>query len=79
MHHNLIYEKVNFNVLLPPYIREVQDCKNAKLENIKQLGSGITWDFIFQGKTINQKVNIFNECLSNVFAEKKFVITNKKI
>ena len=47
-HHNLFYGKVNFNVpLLPQYIREVWDYKNAKVENIQQSVSSIDWDFIF--------------------------------
>ena len=76
-HHNLIYGKINFNVPLPPlYIREVWDYKNAKVENIQQSVSGIDWNFIFQGKTVNQKVNILNECLLNVFHN---FILNKKI
>ena len=76
-HHNLIYGKINFNVPLPPpYIPEVWNYKNAKVENIQQSVSGINWDFIFQGKTVNQKVNILNECLLNVFHN--FVL-NKKI
>ena len=75
--HNLIYGKINFNVPLPPpYIREVWDYKNAKVENIQQSVSGIDWDFMFQGKTVNQKVNILNECLLNVFHN---FIPNKKM
>ena len=36
-HHNLIYRKTNFNVLLlPPYTREVWDYKNAKVEDVQQ-------------------------------------------
>ena len=76
-HHNLVYEKINFNVPLPPpYVREVWDYKNAKVENIQQSVSGIDWNFIFQGKIVNQKVNISNECLLNVFHN---FIPNKKI
>ena len=76
-HHNLIYEKINFNVPLPPpYIHEVWNYKSAKVENIQQSVSGIDWNFIFQGKTVNQKVNILNECLLNVFHN---FIPNKKI
>ena len=57
-------EKVNFNVPLPPsYIPEVWDYKNAKVENIHNSVFGIDWDFIFQEKTVNQKVNILNKCL----------------
>ena len=47
-HHNLIHGKISFNVpLLPPYIREVLDYKNAKVASIQQSVSGIDWDFIF--------------------------------
>ena len=76
-HHNLIYEKRNFNVPLPlPYIREVWDYKNAKVENIQRSVSGIDWNFIIQEKTVYQKVNILNDCLLNVFQN---FIPNKKI
>ena len=75
-HHDLIYGKINFNVPLPPpYIREVWDYRNTKLENIQQSVSGIDWDFMFQEKTVSQKVNILNECLLNVFHN---FIPNKK-
>ena len=76
-HHNLIHGKISFNVPLPPpYIREVLDYKNAKVASIQQSVSGIDWDFIFWGKTVNQKVNILNECLLNVFRN---FIPNKKV
>ena len=75
-HHNLIYGKINLNVPLPPpYIREVWEYKNAKVENIQRSVSGIDWNFILQGKTVNQKVNILNECLLNLFHN---FISNKK-
>ena len=76
-HHNLIYGKNNFNAPLPPpYIREVWDYKNAKVENIQQSVSGIDRDFMFQGKTVNQKLNFLNECLLNVFRN---FIPNQKV
>ena len=76
-HHNLIYGKINFNVpLSPPYISEVWDYKNEKVENIRQSVPGIDWNFIFQGKTVNQNANILNEYLLNVFQN---FIPNKKI
>ena len=41
-HRNLIFRKINFNIPFPPpYIREVWDYKNAKVENIQQSISGI--------------------------------------
>ena len=59
-----------------PYIREAWDYKNEKIENIQQSVSGIDCNFIFQGKTVNQKVNALNEYLLNVFHN---FIPNKKI
>ena len=59
---------MNFNVPLPaPYICEVWDYNNAKVANIQQSVSGIDWDFNFQGKIINRKVDILNGCLLDVF------------
>ena len=56
-HHNLVYGKINFNVPLPPpYIREVWDYKNAKVENIEQSVSGIDWDFMFQEKLLIKRL-----------------------
>ena len=76
-HRNLIYGKINSNVLLPPpYICEVCDYNNAKVENVQQSVSIIDWNFIFQGKTVDQKVNVLNKCLLNVFHN---FISNKKI
>ena len=57
-------------------MREVWNYKNAKVENIWQSVSGIDWDFIFQGKTVNKKVNIITGCFLNVFHN---FIPNKKI
>ena len=75
-HRNLIYGKKSFNVPVPPlYICEFWDYKNAKVENIQRSVSGINWDFIFQGKPINQKVNIYNKCLLNVF--RSFILSKK--
>ena len=75
-HHNLIYGKINYYVPLPPpYIREVWDYRNAKVENIQQSVSGIDWNFILQRKNVDQKVNILKECLLSVFHN---FIPNKK-
>ena len=68
-------EKANFNVPLPAsYIPDVWDYKNAKRENIHNSVSSIDWDFIFQGKTVNKKVNILNKCL---FPIKKIKFNHK--
>ena len=67
-HHNLIYGIIDFKVpLLPPYLREVWDYKNANVNHIQSAVSSIDWDFIFHGANVNKKVDILNECLKNIF------------
>ena len=67
-HHNIIYGKIDFKILIPPpYTREVWDYKNASAECIQCSVSSIDWDFLFWGKSINEKVDILNQCLKNIF------------
>ena len=65
-HHNIVYGKIDFKIpILPPYMREVWDYKNASAESIQS--SVLVLDFLFQGKSFNKKVDILNECLKNIF------------
>ena len=67
-HHNIVYGKIDFKITTPPpYMREVLDYKNASAECIQCSILSIDWDFLFQGKSINKKVDILNECLKNIF------------
>ena len=67
-HHNIAHGKIDFKIPIPPpYMREVLDYKNASAERIQRAISSIDWDFLFQGKSINKKVDILNECLNNIF------------
>ena len=67
-HHNIAHGKIDFKISIPPpYMREVLDYKNASAERIQCSISSIDWDFLFQGKSINKKVDILNECLNNIF------------
>ena len=67
-HHNLIYGIIGFKVpLLPPYLGEVWDYKNANVNHVQSDVSSIDWEFLFRGANVNKKVHILNECLKNVF------------
>ena len=67
-HHNIVYSKLDFKIpILPSYMREVWDYKTASAESIQRSFSSIDWDFLFWGKSINKKVDIINECLTNIF------------
>ena len=49
-------------------MREVWDCKNADDVNHKQsAASSIDREFLLRGANINKKVDIFSECLKNIF------------
>ena len=56
-HHNIVYGKIDFKIpILPPYMKEVWDYKNASAESIQCSVSSIDWDFLFQGKSINKRL-----------------------
>ena len=64
-HHNIVYGKIDFKIPIPPpYMTEVWDYKNASAERIQRSISSIDWDFLFLR---NKKVDILNECLTNIF------------
>ena len=66
--HNIVYGKIDFKIpILPPYMREVWDYKNVSAESIQGSVPGIDRDFLFRGKSINKKVDILHECLTNIF------------
>ena len=67
-HHNIAHGKIDFKISIPPpYMREVWDYKNASAESTQLSISSIDWDFLFWRKSINKKVDILNECLTNIF------------
>ena len=67
-YHNTVYGKIDFKIAISPaYTREVWDYKNVSAESIQSSVSGIDWDFLIPGKSINKKVDILNECLKNIF------------
>ena len=53
--------------LLPLYLTEVSDYKNANVNQIQSAVSSIDWEFLFCGAIVNKKVDILNESLKNNF------------
>ena len=67
-HNNIIYGKLNFDLPLPPpYYRKTWDFKKANTEAIQRAISVFNWDMTFQKKDINEKIQILNETLLNIF------------
>ena len=76
-HHNIIFGKVNIRVTLPPlYIREVWNCSQGNVENIKYAISNFNWSNAFGNLSIDGKVKHLNETLLNIFQN---YTPNKKI
>ena len=76
-HHNNIYGKINIRVVpfLPIFVREVCEYKKANIENIKKEVSNFDWNKAFDNLSINEKVELLNETLLNIFRN---YISNKK-
>ena len=76
-HHNIIFGKINIRVPLPPiYVREVWDYKKADVEHIKKAITNFDWNNAFKSLSVDQKVELLNETLLNIFRN---YILNKKI
>ena len=76
-HHNIIHGKFDIRIPLPPvYVREVWDYSKANVENIKKAVSYFNWKRAFQNLSVDEKVELLNETLLNIFRN---YIPNKKI
>ena len=54
-HHNIVHGKIDFKIpILPPYMTEVWDYKNASAETIQCSVSSIDWSFYF-GENLSTK------------------------
>ena len=54
-HRQLIYSKLNFNVIYPPsYQHLVWDYKKANVDCIKKSLNSVDWDFVFSNKNVHQ-------------------------
>ena len=76
-HHNIIHGKIDIRVPLPPvYVREVWDCSKANVENIKKAVANFNWKRAFENLSVDEKVELLNETLLNIFRN---YIPNKKL
>ena len=67
-HHQLIYSKLNLNVIYPlPYQRLVWDYKKANADCIKKSLNSVDWDFPFSNNNVHQHAQYLNKVLMNVF------------
>ena len=68
-HHDIIYGKINFRVPLPPpHFRTIWDYKNADTSSIQRAIENFNWQYAFESKTINEKVQVFSEVLMNILS-----------
>ena len=76
-HHDIIYDKINIRVPLPPtYVRKVWDYEKTNIERIKKAVSNFDWNQAFENLSVHEKVDFLNKTLLNIF---RSYIPNKKI
>ena len=68
MSYNISHCKIDISVPLPPvYVREVWDYNKANVENIKKAISNFNWNRAFENLFVDEKVELLNETLLNIF------------
>ena len=67
--HDIIHGKINFRVPLPPpHFRTIWDYKSADTSSIQRAIENFNWQYAFESKTINEKVQVFSEVLMNILS-----------
>ena len=68
-HHNIIFEKINIRIPLPPsYVREVWDYRKTNVKSIQKiLKKYKSWVKAFGNLSVDGKVDSRNERLVNIF------------
>ena len=68
-HHDIIYGKINFRApLFPTHFRIIWDYKNADASFIQRAIENFNWQYAFDSKTINEKVQVFSKVLMNILS-----------
>ena len=76
-YHNIIFDKVNIRVTLPPvYIHEVWNYSQANVENVKYAISNYNRIKAFENLSVDGKVKYLNETLRSIFSN---YVSNEKI
>ena len=67
-HHQITHCRRNLNTEYPlPYERLVWDYRKANIESIQKSIESVNWVVLFNNKTVNKQVFIFNETIMNIF------------
>ena len=68
-HHQITHWKLNLNIEYPPpYERLVWDYRKTKIESIQKWVKSVNWETLFNSKTVNKVVSIFNKTVKNIFS-----------
>ena len=76
------YGKVDFRVPLPPHFGTIWDYKNADASFIHCAIENFNWQYAFECKTVNEKLQVFSEVLMNIFGNfvsYKIQVTNYRV
>ena len=66
-HHQIVYSKVNLNVVyLPPYQHLVLDYKRANIDCIRKYFDSVDWHKLLSGINVHQEVKLLNKTILNV-------------
>ena len=67
-HHQITECKLNLNIEYhPPYVWLVLDYRKANIESMQNSIESVNWETLFNNKTVNKQVFIFNETIMNIF------------
>ena len=68
-YYQIIFAKFNLEIVyLPPYVREVWHYKDANTELIRRAINEFNWQRVFLNTNVNEKVDIFNSTILNIFS-----------
>ena len=68
-HHQITHCKLNLNIEYPPpYERLVWDYRKADIESILNSVISVNWETLFNNKTVNKQVSIFNETIMKILS-----------
>ena len=68
-HQDIIYGKINFRILLPPpHFRTIWDYNNTDAGCIKRAIENFNWQYAFESKTINEKIQVLSDVSMNILS-----------
>ena len=68
-HHEITHCKFNLSIEYPPpYEWLVWDYRKADIESIQKSVKSVNWETLFNTKTVNKQVSIFNKTIINIYS-----------